>query len=166
MELAKHWKTVQQLVQQATQSAFHLALSTVDKDNNPWVTPIGSLLLRDDYTGYYFEKFPKNLSKNLELNKRVAVLAINSDPQFWVQSLGQGTFETPPGVRLAGTASDLRIATAEELDAWHQKMSFAAGTKGYDILWKDMKMVRDIAFDEISPVHCGEMTLTSWELPD
>ncbi len=166
MELSKYWKTIQQLFLAAGQSSFHVALSTVDSSGLPWVTPIGSMILRENLTGFYFEEFPQKLSKNLETNHQVCVLALNSDPNYWINSLGNGFFETPPGVRLTGTASELRPATEEEIAQWQERVAMAAGTKGHEILWKDMKTIREITFKGFAPVYCGEMTSNLWSNPE
>lgn len=158
MNLMDNWKKIMEIFDAAGRSSLHVSVATVDAGGNPHIAPIGSLILGDDGTGYYFEEFPQQLPENLETNKRITVLAVNSDPAFWMEALSGGKFSTYPGMRLMGTASPIRVATPAEIDAWHQRVSFAEGLKGHDIMWKDMKMVRDVAFDSCKPVFCGEMT--------
>ena len=55
-----------------------------------------------------------------------------------------------------------REASAEEIAMWQNHVRMAQGTKGYDILWKNMRTVRDIYFDSYEPVRCGEMTQNLW----
>jgi len=74
--------------------------------------------------------------RNLERNNRVSVLAVNSDITFWRKAIFDGTFETPPAVRLTGTVGKKREATTDEIAAWHTCIEFARGTKGFDLLWK------------------------------
>lgn len=158
MKLSENWAQIKQVFEAAYASSLHFSIATVDSKANPCITPIGSLILRDDCTGFYFEEFPHQLSQNLEQNNRVAVLAINSDSNFWLNSLSKGKFASFPGMRLTGKALKKRDAMPEEIDAWQQKVSMAKGLKGHDILWKNMKTVRDIEFDGFRPVLCGEMT--------
>ncbi len=159
MDLINQWPEIRQIFEDAGQSSFSYSIATVDANGYPHVTPIGSLILRDDRTGYYFEKFPVQLGANLDKNHRVAVLAINGDFQsFWLEALSAGKFKTFPGMRLMGKASARREATEEEIKSWQQRVSFAEGLKGHEILWKNMKTVRDIQFDSCRPVLCGEMT--------
>jgi hypothetical protein len=62
-----------------------------------------------------------------------------------------------------GSAGKKREATKEEIAMWQDHVKPARGTKGHDILWKDMRMVRDIYFDSFEPVSCGEMTQDLWK---
>ena len=159
MDLKNDWPEIRQIVESAGRSSFSFSIATVDAKGCPHITPIGSLILRDDCTGYYFEKFPVQLVENLDKNNRVAVLAINGDFQtFWLEALSAGKFETFPGMRLMGTASARREATEDEIKSWQERVSFAEGLPGHEILWKNMKTVRDIHFDGCKPVLCGEMT--------
>lgn len=158
MTIKDHWQEIRDVFEAAGQSSLHFAVATVDVDGYPYVTPIGSLILGDDCTGYYFESLPVQLKENLEKTGRVTVLAQNSDPTYWLESLSSGQFKTYPGMRLMGAALGVREATEEEIFAWQEKVRFAEGLKGHNILWKDMKTVRDIRFDDFKPVLCGEMT--------
>ena len=58
---------------------------------------------KEDKTGFYFDEFPVNRSKNIERNPRICILAVNSDLRLWQKSLFAGRFETPPAVRLMGS---------------------------------------------------------------
>ncbi len=83
MEIGKHWKTIQVVFQESRGSSTHYAVATVNEDGSPHVTPIGALFLRENNTGFYFDEFPVNMSRNLERNPRVCILAVNSNPTFW-----------------------------------------------------------------------------------
>ena len=163
MEIGKHWKTIQMLFQESRGSSTHYAIATVNEDGSPHVTPIASLFLREDKAGFYFDEFPVHMSRNLERDPRVCILAVNSNPQFWQKSLVAGKFETPPAVRPMGSVGKKREGTAEEIAMWHNHVKLARGTKGHDILWKNMRMVRDIQFDSFEPVLMGEMTQDLWK---
>lgn len=158
MNLKNDWTQIKQIFELAAQSSLHFAVASVDAQGYPHITPIGSLILRDDYTGYYFEELPMHLPENLKAHKQVSVLALNSDQSYWASSLVSGKFETYPGIRLMGITSERREGSNEEIDVWQQKVKFAQGLKGHDILWKEMKKVRDIQFTGVKPVLCGEMT--------
>ena len=163
MDIEKHWKTIQMVFQESRGSSLHYAVATVNEDGTPHVTPIGALFLREDKTGFYFEEFPVHMSKNFERNPRVCILAVNSNPTFWLTSLVDGKFETPPAVRLMGSVGKKREGTKEEIAMWQDHVKLARGTKGHDILWKNMRKVRDIQFDSFEPVSCGEMTQNLWK---
>ncbi len=165
MEIGDHWKTIRKILDES-RSSLQCAFATVNKNGSPHVTPVGSLFLRDDRTGFYFDGHFVNMTKNLERNPRVCVLAVNCNPAFWLNALKSGKFETSPAVRLLGSVGKKREATEEELSAWRNFVKFAVGTKGYDLIWKDLRMVRDIHFDSFEPVFMGEMTRTLWDHDD
>lgn len=163
MEIGRHWKTIQELFRESQISSRHFAVATVNQDGTPHITPIGALFLREDKTGFYFDEMPVNMSKNIDLNPRVCILAVNSDVTLWQKSLFTGKFATPPAVRLMGSAGEKREGTVEEIAMWQDHVKAAKGTKGYDLLWKNMRMVRDIYFDSFEPVLAGEMTQELWK---
>ena len=158
MEPIDKWSEIRQVFESANKSCLHVAMATVDSEGSPHVTPIGSLILRDNCSGFYFEEFPVQLSDNLRENNRVTVLALNSDLNYWLESLTNGKFDSFPGVRLMGTVSEIRDANQDEIDIWQEKVAFAKGLKGHKIMWSGMKRVRDITFDGFKPVYCGGMT--------
>jgi hypothetical protein len=163
MEIGEHWKTIQAIFRESQNSSMHFAVATVSEEGAPHVAPIGALFLREDKTGFYFDEFPVNMSKNMERNPRVCILAVNSDFAFWQKSLFAGRFVTPPAVRLMGSVGQKREGTEEEIAMWQNHVKAAQRTKGYELMWKNMRMVRDIHFDSFEPVSCGEMTQGLWE---
>ena len=163
MEIEYHWKSIQKLFNNARNSSMHFALATVTKDGSPHVTPIGSLFLRENITGFFFDEFPINLPKNIEENPKVCILAVNSNPTYWQKSLIIGKFISPPSVRLIGSIKEKRDGTEEEIAIWQNHVKDALGTKGHTIMWKNMRTVRDIHFDSFEPVTCGEMTQELWK---
>lgn len=162
MKIENHWDTIRQIVQEAFKTSQHYAFATANEDGTPHITPIGSLILRGNKTGFFFEEFPDKMRKNFKNNKRVCVLAINAGKFYWLKSLLKGRFAHPPGVRLMGTVGERRKATEEEIAAWQKRVRFAKGLRGYSLLWKNMNWVRDIHFDGFEPVHVGKMTAGLW----
>jgi uncharacterized protein len=163
MEIGKHWKTIQAIFNEGRRSCRHFAVATVGQDGSPHVTPIGSLFLRDDETGFFFDEFPCALSNNVARNPRVCVLAVNAAPTFWQESIVAGRFATAPAVRLMGSMGERREGTAEEIALWQDHIKMSRGTKGHALLWKDMRTVRDVTFDGFEPVLCGAMTPFPWQ---
>ena len=162
MEIGRHWKAIQAIFDEGGRSCRHFAVATVSKEGFPNVTPIGALFLRDDKTGFCFDEFTVNMSKNADENQKVTILAVNSDPEFWEKSLIKGKFLTAPGVRLMGVMGKKRKALSREIDLWKSHIKPVEGTKGYELLWKNLETVRDITFDSFEPVSCGEMTQGLW----
>ena len=66
-------------------------------------------------------------------------------------------------MRLYGNVGDLREATEKEIQSWHRRVRSVRSTKGYSIMLENMKMVRDIRFSRVEPVHMGEMTHDVWD---
>ncbi len=162
MDLIANWKGVKILFKKSFKSSFHFAIATVTENGEPHVTPIGSLILGKPGHGFYFEEFTQHLPRNLGSNKQVCVLAVNSSRWFWLKSLVGGRFSSPPAVRLHGVVGDLREATDKEIALWQNRVKRVSFSKGHAMMWRNMRMVRDIEFTKIEPVCMGEMTRDTW----
>jgi len=158
MEINTHWPLVKKIFKQSFSSSFHFSIATVDKNGQPHITPVGSLILGKPGHGIYFEAFTTKLQNNLKTNNHVSILAVNSNKWFWLKSLFKGRFSEPPALRLQGEAGELREATEFEIELWHRRVKAFKLTKGHKIMWKDMTMVREITFSKIDPVYIGPMT--------
>ena len=163
MEVEKNWKTIRKTVNQALKSSHYCAMATVNPDGSPDVSPIGSLILGLPGKGIYFEQFPRDMRRNLELDRRICVLAVMGGLGYWLKSLYRGRFATLPGLRLTGRAGTRREATTEEQEQWQKRIKPFRRLKGYKLLWKDMRYVRELTFDAIEPLHMGAMTHGPWE---
>ena len=162
MDIRKNWKLIRKTFDDSHASSFHYAVATTNEDGSPHITPIGAMFLRDDMTGFFFDQFPVNMSKNLARDPRVCIMAVQSDANYWGTALMEGIFRVPPAVRINGRVGEKREAIPEEIDMWQKKVEFTKGMKGYEILWRDMRHVRDIEFDDFNPVLMGEMTRGLW----
>lgn len=131
-----HWKTIRELFKSAFNTTGHFSLATINPDGSPHITPIGSIVLRNDKTGFYCEGFPRNIPANLQLNPWICVMAVN--------------------------AGKKRQGTEQELAQWQKRVRVFKTSKGYDLLWKDLYHVRDIYFEGFEPVHAGAMTWDLW----
>ena len=69
----------------------------------------------------------------------------------------------PPGVRLYGIVGLRRMGTDKEKDSFQNRIRKTHRFKGYKILWKDMKYIREISFDSFKPVTASKMTLHLWQ---
>ena len=165
MEINENWIKIKQLFRQSFRSSFHYAIATVSEQGEPHITPIGSLILGEVGQGMYFEEFPKQLPRNIDNNKQVCVLAVNSSPWFWMKSLISGRFSSPPAVRLYGVVGEVRAATEKEIALLQRRVRRVSFSKGHTMLWKNLRMVRDIRFSRMEPVHMGEMTQGTWSMP-
>jgi len=163
MHLIENWILIKKLFRQSFNTSFHYSIATVNEKGEPHVTPIGSLILCDPGHGYYFEEFTHQLPRNLQDNKQVCVLAVNSSRWYWIKSLFKGKFSSPPAIRLFGTVGEAREATESEIKLWHRRIRKVQFSKGYNIMWKSMRTVRDITFSRAEPVHIGEMTQNTWD---
>jgi uncharacterized pyridoxamine 5'-phosphate oxidase family protein len=82
MDIKTEWQNIRTHFNKSFSSNFHVSIASVDFDNNPTVTPIGSLFLNDNLTGFYFEKFPSKLPKYVKHNPKVCLLGVNSGRFF------------------------------------------------------------------------------------
>ncbi|OHB24561.1 MAG: hypothetical protein A2X84_08180 [Desulfuromonadaceae bacterium GWC2_58_13] len=158
MNVFENWGMVKSALQVAMKSSHHLSFATVTEDGYPHVTPIGSLILRDDCTGYYFEEYTIQMPENLKNNQRISILAVNSGFLFWIKSIYSGRFSSHPGIRLHGKVGERRPATESEIAVWQNRVKSVKKTKGYELIWKNLKYVRDIQFDSFEPITAGKMT--------
>lgn len=145
-QLLARWPEIRRVFWSAFLSSVHYAIASVDEQGDPNVTPIGTLILREPGEAIFFQRFTRGLPQNLEHNRKVCVLAVNSGRFFWLRSLLAGGFPTAPAIRLYGTVGDLRDATAEEIALWKRRVWPAALTPGYRRIWADMNREREIRF--------------------
>ena len=63
MKLEDKWEEIKKIFDAAWTSSLHFSVATVDSSGKPHITPIGSLILRDDLTTVIFilDKFYKIL---------------------------------------------------------------------------------------------------------
>ena len=155
---AEKWNLIRPIFDNAFKSCMHFSMATVNEDGSPHITPIGSLILREDPSGYFFDEYCTRTRENIARNPRVCFLAVNADRSFWVKSLIKGKFSASPAVRLMGTVSELREATPDEIADWQSHVAFARPTRGYQIMWGRLHSVRDVQFDSFEPMSTGKMT--------
>ncbi len=158
MSLSENWPEIKALFKRSFRSSFHYALATVGENDEPHITPVGSLILGEPGYGIYFEEFPRQLPKNLKENQQICILAVDSSISFWLRSLLRGKFTASPAVRLYGVAGKRREATKKEIQLWQRRVRRVRFTKGHLLMWKKMRMVRELRFTRIEPVQMGKMT--------
>ena len=158
MELLTEWNKIRKHFNKSFSSNFHVSVASVDLENNPTVTPIGSMFLNDNQTGFYFEKFPSKLPKHAKSNPNICILAVNSGRFFWIKSLFKGVFYDYPGIKLYGVLGQKRRATQKEMNRLNRRMKVTNGLKGNTYLWKKMEYVREIKFIRAEKINIGKMT--------
>ncbi|MGB0523268.1 MAG: pyridoxamine 5'-phosphate oxidase family protein [Flammeovirgaceae bacterium] len=161
-QLKNNWLGIRKLYRKCIQSNRFAAIASVNTENIPTVTPIGSLFLnKDETTGFYFEKFTSSIRKNAVQNPNICVLAVNSGFWFWLKSLFSGKFKHYPSIKLYGVVGKLRDATEAEQARIYRRLNRAKGLKGYDLLWGEMSQVREIDFYHFETTKLGKMSQLS-----
>lgn len=158
MTLTDNWLKIKKIVNTSFRTQLHISIASIDKKGKPTNTPIGSLFLNSDQSGFYFEKFPSKLPKNVEKNPNICVLAVNGGRWFWLKALFKNRFHSYPGIKLNGALGKRRKATEIELSRLNKRMRFTKGLKGNAYLWGEMSYVREIKFTSFEPLNLGEMT--------
>ena len=158
MDLKTNWNEIRKHFNKSFSSNFYVSVASVDSENNPTVTPIGSMFLNDDQTGFYFEKFPSKLPKHAKENPNVCLLGVNSGRLFWIRALFKGTFSNYPAIKLYGKLGERRKASEKEISRLNSRMKITNGLKGNTYLWKTMEFVREIKFTKVEKVKLGNMT--------
>jgi len=158
LNIKSDWSEIRKHFNRSFKTNFHVSIASVDKENNPTVTPIGSLFLNKDQSGFYFEKYPAKLPDHANHNKNICVLAVNSGKWFWLKSLFSGMFKTYPAIKLYGELGERREATELETKRLNRRMKATKGFKGNSYLWGSMPYVRDITFTHVEKNNLGKMT--------
>ena len=122
INLKKDWNNIRIHFSKSMASSMHVSIASVDENQIPTVTPIGSLFLNKDQTGFYFEKYPTKLPHHAEINKNVCVLAVNSNTWFWLKSLFKGKFNNYPAIKLYGQLGERRKASKIEISRLQHRM--------------------------------------------
>ena len=162
MSLKSNWPQIKRTLEQSQTSAVHCSIATVCPDGTPHITPVGTVFLRDDQTGFFFDHYAVSLGENIDSNPSVCVSAVNVGRWFWLKSLLTGRFASEPGVRLYGKAGPARPATSEELQMIHKRVASTQWLKGARMLWSDFQVVRDIEFTDFKPVAYPMMMDGMW----
>jgi len=158
MDIKSEWENIQEHFSKSFKSSLHVSIASVDSENNPTVTPIGSLFLNDDQTGFYFEKFPSKLPINMNSNINICVLGVNSSKWFWAKSLFNEKFSRLPAIKLYGALGKKRKASEGEIRALMRRMRSTNKLKGHKYLWGKMDLVREINFAKAEKINLGKMT--------
>lgn len=158
IDIFKNWKKIRTHFRTSFSSSLHVAIASVDVENVPTITPIGSFFLNKNQTGFYFEKFSTQLPRNAEINKNVCILAVNSSKWYWITSLFKGKFETNPAIKLYGQLGKKRKATDAEMHAFKKRVRFSSSLKGHRLLWDNMNYIREIHFTKAENMNIGKMT--------
>ena len=158
MDIKANWNLIRKHFNKSFKTSLSVSIASVDKDNKPTVTPIGTVFLNKDQTGFYFEKFPKKIPKNAKTNKNICVLGVNSSKWFWIKSLYKLKFNSYPAIRLCGELGDKRKATEIEISRLNRRMRTTKGLKGNTYIWDNMEFVREMKFTKAEGINIGKMT--------
>ena len=142
-------------------NSLYVSLATVSKDGVPHVSPIGSVYLQSEQQGYFIEMFSTSCSK--QTGDKACILAVNTSVMFWIKSLFQGRFATPPAVRLLVTIEQRREITEQEMARFQRRVSLFRRLKGYKLMWSSARFVRPFTVDKVIPVNIGKMTANPYE---
>ena len=158
MDLYQDWDKIKRHFAKSFGTSLHVSIAFVEKDTAPNVTPIGSLFLNDDQSGFFFEKFTSNLPSESDKGKKICVLGVNSNKWFWVKALYREKFSDSPAIKLFGQLGARKKATDRQIRALKRRMRFTRMMKGHHYLWGDMHFVREIYFTKADKIKLGKMT--------
>lgn len=161
MQSIPNWPAIRRHFNRAIQGNLHVSVASITHDNTPTVTPVGSMFLNSDQTGFYFEKYVSKLPKNVETHPHICVLAVDSGKWFWFKSLFNNRFVKSPGIKLYGTLGIRRKPTDIEISRWKRRSKYTSFLKGHKTLWGDdmLAAVREIKFERAEWINLGKMTL-------
>jgi hypothetical protein len=148
------WEVIRRVCRDGFASSFHFAVASQGEDGAPCVTPIGSLVLREPGRAFYLETYAAGLSRRLQRDQRVCVMALDSSRWTLLKALWRGVAREPFGVRLHGTAGERREATPDELALFRRRVRHLRFLRGHGLLWgSHLRTVRELRFDAFEPVR-------------
>ena len=153
----QEWQHIRKVVNDAQKAAMHCSIATVDARLQPTISPIGTLFLKENQTGFFFDTYTESLQQNLPQNSKACIQAVNSSRLFWLKALFKGQFSDYPGVRLYVEIGDLRLANAEELAQISRRIQSLKWTKGSQLIWSDFTHVRDFTVQSFRWVKYPKM---------
>jgi hypothetical protein len=153
-DLMARWPEIRRL----SRSTLFGSFATLGPDG-PQVTPIGSVYLHpSEPRGYYHPILTARLPKALAHDQRFELLFVDSDTLPWLKALLRGRFDHLVAARLKGHAvGPRRHVTEQEAALWQKRVRAVRWTRGYDLLWKDVRFVQELSFDALIPVRFGAM---------
>ena len=153
--LRVEWPAVRALWKSAVSGAF----ASVGADGSPHVAPIGSVYLHPtEPRGYYHPILTARLRKDLTERAQFELLFVQPRALPWLVGLLRGRFEQPIAVRLRGRALGPRRPTTEaERAHFQRRVRWVRWTRGYELLWKDIRFVQELAFEDVVPIRLGAM---------
>ncbi|NQY64308.1 MAG: hypothetical protein HRT38_11350 [Alteromonadaceae bacterium] len=131
-------------------------LYVITKEGHPHTSPIGSVYLENEESGYFIEMFTKSFGDQVE--NKACIMAVNTSLVFWLKSLFSRAFATPPAVRLLVTVKERREISEDEMARFHKRVKPFRRLKGYKHMWSTARYVRTFTVDKVIPVSIGKMT--------
>lgn len=152
-QIHKFWGNLSHVT--ASPNLPYCIFATVDEDGSPRVAPYSSLILGKNGQGFFFDHFSQQLTKNLDRDRKICVLLLDSTRWFWMKAVLFGKFDHAPGIRLTGTVGERRKATAQEINAFKKPLRRLKLFKGYNPLWGVLQSGRNVCFHAFETVKCG-----------
>lgn len=153
-----NWDKIRKHFSKSFATSMHVSMATLNQNQQPHISPIGTFFLNEDYSGFYFEQYTRQLPRAAEQNRQVCILAVNSSKWLWLKSLFKGQFFDHPGIRLFGELGQRRKAKPQEIHALQRRMRATRRLKGHQMLWKDLDQIREVKIIGAEPMKIGAMT--------
>lgn len=153
----QHWRDLRRLFASTFSSSFHFSVASAGSSGEPWVTPVGTVLLGEPGRAIYFEMYTQRLGARLAADPRVCIMAVDSGRLLWLEALVRARFRRLPAVRLRGRASaSTRQATTKERSRVLRRLGGAQRLPGGRRLWPNLDSpVRDLWIEHVDPIGLG-----------
>lgn len=156
--IKEEWECIRQHFRSSLRSTSHFVVTLLDDEGFPRPMPIGSVLLNKTQEGFFFEQFTSSFSRFGKPGQKICVLAVNTNRWLWLKAIFRGYFYRPPAIRLYGRLGERRKATEKEKERFQRLVRPLRRTKGYNLMWKEMNMVRELKFERAEMAMLGKMT--------
>lgn len=74
----QEWRHIRKVMKDIQKAAMHCSIATVDAQLQPTITPIGTLFLRENQTGFFFDTYAEFFKEHLPKNNKACIQAVNS----------------------------------------------------------------------------------------
>ena len=153
-----HWDQLKPLAGRVIGSSLHFAISTINPDGTPHVTPIGSLILTDPGKAYFFRGIHTKVTE--EPGQRQSGCCSGRDIEFSPMAAipHNGSFQVSTRVSAAWQGRRASRIDAGRKSRWRRRVRLLKWTRGNDVLWGNLETVRELHFHSVAAVEMGRMT--------
>lgn len=79
---SQNWQQIIKTISTVQRASMHCSIATVDQLGQPNITPIGTVFLKNNQTGFFFDTYSESFKENIPNNSKACLQAVNSKRFF------------------------------------------------------------------------------------